>query len=112
MLNKVNKKNLVNVLKLAFANLTLETRARCHLLQPVHLMSPQGLTEPGRLHVAYVISTITYSGEYDNFTDPNNGTRLSKTSDNFHTSFYFYVPGLLRSARLDAFNLSLLSTPI
>ena len=75
-------------------------------------IDPQGLTEPGRLHVAYVISTITYSGEYDNFTDPNNGTRLTKTSDNFHTSFYFYVPGLLRSARLDAFNLSLLSTPI
>ena len=38
VLNKVNKKNLVNVLKLAFANLTLETRARCHLLQPVHLI--------------------------------------------------------------------------
>ncbi|XP_066022537.1 neuropilin-1a-like [Pocillopora verrucosa] len=55
-------------------------------------IDPQGLTEPGRLHVAYVISTITYSGEYDNFTDPNNGTRLTKTSDNFHTSFYFYVP--------------------
>ncbi|PFX17234.1 Lactadherin [Stylophora pistillata] len=55
-------------------------------------IDPHGLTEPGRVHIAYVISTITYSGDYDNFTDPNTGKRVTKTTDNSHTSFYFYVP--------------------
>ena len=57
-------------------------------------IDPHRLTEPGRLHIAHVIATMTYSGDHDNYTDFNTGERVAKTTDNAYTSFYFYVLGL------------------
>ena len=57
-------------------------------------IDPDGLTEPGRLHVGHVIATLSYSGDQDNYTDPNTGERVEKIIENTYTSFYFYVLGL------------------
>ena len=67
-------------------------------------IDPDRLTEPGRLHVGYVIATLSYSGGQDNYTDPNTGERVDKIKENTYTPFYFYVLGLYEKQCL---NLSL-----
>ena len=57
-------------------------------------VDPDRLTEPGHLHVGHVIATLSYSGDQDNYTDPNTGERIEKIIKNTYTSFYFYVLGL------------------
>lgn len=57
-------------------------------------VDPDRLTEPGHLHVGHVIATLSYSGDQDNYTDPNTGERVDKIIENTYTSFYFYVLGL------------------
>ncbi len=57
-------------------------------------IDPDGLTEPGHLHVAHVIATLSYSSYQDNYTDPNTGERVEKVIQSAYYSFYFYALGL------------------
>lgn len=57
-------------------------------------IDPDRLTEPGRLHVGHVITTLLYSDDQDNYTDPNTGEMVEKIIESAYTSFYFYVLGL------------------
>ena len=56
-------------------------------------IDPQGLTEPGHVHIAHVIATLSYSDDQDNYSDPNTGEKVVEIIDDAYTSFYFYVPG-------------------
>ncbi|XP_078382530.1 uncharacterized protein LOC144665215 isoform X2 [Oculina patagonica] len=54
-------------------------------------IDPDGLTEPGHLHVAHVIATLSYSSYQDNYTDPNTGEKVEKSIQSAYYSFYFYA---------------------